>query len=170
MKIPCRGGLPRPPKVTIFATRSQLNLALNHLYYRLRDGCYACVPMPADDLPSDADGSLWYALRDGHSKIHPASLGHEKSPVGAGLCACPMFPVLKRLTKKSVYGRAATPARCIEQTKNSPAGPSHQAALSNQNKKLLGDELGPRLRFSNTEIPLNQFLRLSTAYFVQDLL
>ena len=39
-----------------------------------------------------------------------------------------------------------------------------------QIKKLIGDELSPRLSSPHTDSPLNQFLRLSTAYFVQDLL
>ena len=74
-------------------------------------------------------------------------------------------------SKSSGYGRTtAVSARNCLNTK--PARRDHPNGLLYQikTKNLIGDELSPRLRFSDTEIPLNQFLRLSTAYFVQDLL
>ena len=71
-------------------------------------------------------------------------------------------------SKSSWYGRTTASARHCLNTKS--AGRVNPTGLLFQIKKLIGDELSPRLRFSDTEIPLNQFLRLSTAYFVQDLL
>jgi hypothetical protein len=38
--------------------------------------------------------------------------------------------------------------------KNSPAGPSHRAAFSNQTKELIGDELSPRLCSSQSGSPI----------------
>ena len=59
----------------------------------------------------------------------------------------------------------------LRKYKNSPAVLIPTGLLYQiKTKNLIGDELSPRLRFSDTEIPLNQFLRLSVAYFVQDLL
>jgi hypothetical protein len=53
---------------------------LKFMYSRLRDGCSACVPMPADDLPSVTPGTLGYALRDARSTIHTASRRRAGSP------------------------------------------------------------------------------------------
>ena len=54
--------------------------------------------------------------------------------------------------------------------KSSPAGLSHRADFSYQNQKLIGDELSPRLRSSQTSTPNEQHLRCSFVDFIDDLL
>ena len=73
-------------------------------------------------------------------------------------------------SKNSGCGRTAVSARNCLNTEPAQRDYPTDLLVQIKTKNLVGDELSPRLRFSDTEIPLNQFLRLSTAYFVQDLL